>query len=59
MIDLTIKGEIPSALSYILCCGCCRRNTARDRRYESVLSMIEVGSGKGDGEYLPPKIEYG
>ena len=54
VIDLEKAGDLPTALSYICCCGCLRSNT-RDRRYESVLNMINLESGDQD-EYLPPVV---
>ena len=54
VIDLEKAGDLPTALSYICCCGCLRSNT-RDRRYESVLNMINLESGDQD-EYLAPVV---
>ena len=54
VIDLEKAGDLPTAVSYICCCGCWRSNT-RDRRYESVLNMINLESGDQDG-YLPPVV---
>ena len=54
VIDLEKAGDLPTALSYICCCGCLRSST-RDRRYESVLNMVNLESGDQD-EYLPPVV---
>merc|ERR1711991_1229153 len=50
MIDLEKAGDLPTALSYICCCGCLRSST-RDRRYESVLNMVNLESGDQDEYY--------
>ena len=52
IINLEKIGAVPKALAYICCCGCCNENV-RDRRYESVLNMVDMG---GEDEYLPPTI---
>ena len=54
VIDLEKAGDLPTAVSYICCCGCWRSNT-RDRRYESVLNMINLESGDQD-KYLAPVV---
>jgi hypothetical protein len=60
IIDLQKSGQVPKALSYICCCGCCRQNEMgqRDRRYESVLNMVDMKAlDQQVGEqYLPPII---
>ena len=59
VLDLGKSGFLPTALSYICCCGCCRKDRARDRRYESVLNMTEPLMTTDDEEgkeYLPPTI---
>ena len=59
VLDLGKSGFLPTALSYICCCGCLRKDRTRDRRYESVLNMTEPLMTTDDEEgkeYLPPTI---
>jgi hypothetical protein len=57
IIDLGKSGILPKACSYICCCGCLRKDSTRDRRYESVLNMTETTPDNEDGKaYLPPTI---
>ena len=64
IIDLQKSNHLPKAFSYICCCGCCKSAMGeRDRRYVSVLDMVNTTAGErkyaqsrfGE-EYSPPII---
>ena len=51
IIELQASAQLPTALTYI-CCGCCK-GAERDRRYVSVLDMVDM---KTEEHYSPPAL---
>eukprot|EP00943_MAST-04B_sp_MAST-4B-sp1_P006383 g6383.t1 len=60
IIDLQQSGQVPKALSYICCCGCCKDEMGqRDRRYGSVINMVNmkgIDKEQVGEQYIPPII---